>query len=642
MAKVSIFLIAGILLLALFFQCFVAILSTGQTIDETFFSAGGYPIVRYNNYEFLGEHPPLILQLAALPLLAIQPNFPIRDPLYVSNTDRLDLSRNGARFLYQMGNDPQQILFLERLPIIGLTILLGLALFFFAGELFGQWAALLSLTLFCFSPNVIAHGSLFTTDMGLTAFYFLSIYALKRFFDFPTTKRAILLGLACGAAFMSKISSLIILPVISCLFLIYYLTRPKGMPIQSPSPRFEMWLIGISLFLIANAIGEKQAMVLFGPFCVFALYLCARDLESIRRSRIFQITFRIAILAGAFLCLFYSWRLKKKYGASFATVLLIANLFAFLIAGMFARLSSQVARIRLLKFYLAVWVLAALVIVLGYTDFLYKFHRFIGFGNYMKPLGIVLSHTADGHGSCIEGSFITCDWHYFPSVLAIKTPLLTLALAACGFFILVFSRRSFLIKSIILMPIIFFLEAALLSKIHIGLRHILPIYLFLFVLAGIPAAFLANMKNKSIQRFLMGIFGVLLLLFIIRTVATAPDYLTYFNELIGGPEQGAKLVADSNLNWGQDNKRFAEFVRDHKLPLIKVSAEAFNADIYDFYRIPWRLMESKDFTMPAPGFYALGIGVYTQQRTNPRSWFYSKRPLYKVGKTFYIFEVPQS
>jgi len=83
-------------------------------------------------------------------------------------------------------------------------------------------------------------------------------------------------------------------------------------------------------------------------------------------------------------------------------------------------------RIRILKYFLAVWVFAALFIVLGYTDFAYKFYRLIGFGNYMKPLGIVLSHSAGGHGACGEGSFITCDWKYFPGVLAIKTPLLTL------------------------------------------------------------------------------------------------------------------------------------------------------------------------------------------------------------------------
>jgi len=32
----------------------------------------------------------------------------------------------------------------------------------------------------------------------------------------------------------------------------------------------------------------------------------------------------------------------------------------------------------------------------------------------------------------------------------------------------------------------------------------------------------------------------------------APHYLAYFNELAGGPANGFKELADSNLDWGQD------------------------------------------------------------------------------------------
>ncbi len=32
----------------------------------------------------------------------------------------------------------------------------------------------------------------------------------------------------------------------------------------------------------------------------------------------------------------------------------------------------------------------------------------------------------------------------------------------------------------------------------------------------------------------------------------APHYLAYFSPLVGGPAKGAKLLVDSNLDWGQD------------------------------------------------------------------------------------------
>jgi len=492
----------GVIVLLLFLgcQCLSSAFSNGQTTDETFFSGSGYPIVRYNNYEFLGEHPPLIIQLGALPLLAIQPKFPIKDPLYVPGTDRLDLSRNGVLFLYKMGNDPNLILLLQRIPIILLTMLLGLGIWLLSSQLWGRWGGLLSLTLFSFSPNMIAHGSLYTTDMGLTAFFFFTIYALKRFFDAPSDHRVLWLGLACGAALMTKISSLILLPVTSSLFLIYYFTETKQVPIKAPTPLFEKWILGISLFLVANALGERQAMVLFGPFCVFAFYLCARDIEKIRSSRFLRPMIKVVALAGAVLCVIYSVRLKKKYGVSVASMLTIGNLVALGVAVLFTRLSAGDSRIRILKFFLAVWVFGALVIVLGYTDFAYKFYRFIGFGNYMKPLGIVLSHSKGGHGACVEGSFVTCNWRYFPGVIALKTPLLTLLLSGLGALMLLGSRRTILIKAIIFAPILFFLGAAMANKINIGLRHILPIYPFLFLLAGLPGAAIANMKPGILKK----------------------------------------------------------------------------------------------------------------------------------------------
>ena len=120
-----------------------------------------------------------------------------------------------------------------------------------------------------------------------------------------------------------------------------------------------------------------------------------------------------------------------------------------------------------------------------------------------------------------------------------------------------------------------------------------------------------------------------------------PDYLAYTNELVGGPEQGAKLVADSNLNWGQDNKRLAEFVLEKKIPLITIASEAENADIYDYYKIRWKRLGANELSNPVPGFYALSIGYHTAQQKDPRSWFKGKQPSYRVGKTFYVFEVPK-
>jgi hypothetical protein len=43
----------------------------------------------------------------------------------------------------------------------------------------------------------------------------------------------------------------------------------------------------------------------------------------------------------------------------------------------------------------------------------------------------------------------------------------------------------------------------------------------------------------------------------------APQYLAYFNELTGGPAGGNRVLADSNLDWGQDLPRLAAWQRRH-------------------------------------------------------------------------------
>lgn len=628
---------AAILLLILSLQCIYSAWTLGQTIDETYYNGSGYPIVRYNNYEFLGEHPPLILQLSSFPLLFLQPNFPIQNYVRLPGSNDVDISKTGALFLYKMRNNPQLILFLERLSVIFLTLILGLGIFRLGRQVYGEWGALLALGLYVFTPDVIGNGSLYMTDMGMTVFYFFSIYALKRFFDEPSAGRATIVGIFCGLAFMSKISSLILIPVASCLFLIYYLSRLNAPPVPDPSTRFQKIVSVFALFLLANAIGEKQAMVIFGPFLLLELYLMGRDIPRLTYPQWLRVLFKILILSGAILCVVFSWHLKKKYGISIVALSLSGTI-AFTGFSLFVvKWSSSDNRIRLMKYFLTIWVFATLTIVLGYTDIVYKIHRFVGFENYMRPLGTVLTHFEIGHGSYVPGSFIINDWRYFPLVMAVKTPLLVLFLSGIGILLLLSSRRPILVKTILLVPAVFFLGAAMGNKINIGLRHILPIYPFLFLLGGFVGASLAKMQTGIQKKILITGLSIFFLLFAVRTLRTAPDYLIYFNEAVGNAEQGSKLMPS---NWGEDNKALAEFVLKKKISFIKIANEIPNPDIYDYHKIHWKAAEESEWIAPSPGFYALGIGIYLTQQNNLQSWFNGKQPLYRVGKTFYIFKVP--
>jgi tetratricopeptide (TPR) repeat protein len=87
------------------------------------------------------------------------------------------------------------------------------------------------------------------------------------------------------------------------------------------------------------------------------------------------------------------------------------------------------------------------------------------------------------------------------------------------------------------------------AGMNIGLRHILPMYPFLYVL-GAGAAW----KMIEGNRRWIYVMGVLVLWQAFSATRTFPAYMAYANELWGGPSQTYKYLSDSNADWGQQLK----------------------------------------------------------------------------------------
>jgi hypothetical protein len=139
-------------------------------------------------------------------------------------------------------------------------------------------------------------------------------------------------------------------------------------------------------------------------------------------------------------------------------------------------------------------------------------------------------------------------WLYFPTAFLIKTPLAVLLLALGG---LVAAGRRWkrfweMLLYLLLPPAAFF-AAAMTATLNIGLRHILPVYPFLLLAAGPAFAWLRE-RGKT------WIAGVLLAVALVESLSVYPDYLTFFNRLVGGPRHGHEYLVDANLDWGQDLK----------------------------------------------------------------------------------------
>jgi hypothetical protein len=99
----------------------------------------------------------------------------------------------------------------------------------------------------------------------------------------------------------------------------------------------------------------------------------------------------------------------------------------------------------------------------------------------------------------------------------------------------------------VLTPLALLLGLGLFSSVNIGLRHMLVIYPFLFLLAGRGAVALLGTAPRR------AILGALAVGYVAQAVFIAPHHLSYFNILAGGPTQGHRYLIDSNYDWGQND-----------------------------------------------------------------------------------------
>lgn len=150
-------------------------------------------------------------------------------------------------------------------------------------------------------------------------------------------------------------------------------------------------------------------------------------------------------------------------------------------------------------------------------------------------------------------------WYYFLVTFFVKTPIPLLLLIGLG---LVFLRKygaGLLAEAMLLAPAGLYLLIALTANLNIGHRHLLPIYPFLIVCAAKVARAFSWPQPRRLTIFC----GVLLAWHLIGTLVIYPHFLSYFNELVGGPKHGYTILADSNIDWGQDLKALAEYRRAH-------------------------------------------------------------------------------
>jgi len=172
-------LVAGLLIHA--FLGWRAIQAQSPTFDEPLHLTAGYVYWKTHDYRINAyHHPPLTSLMAAVPLLFLGPRLPLESPHWLR--PRWNLARNqygfAHEFLYK-----QKSFTADHLINMGRAVILLLSCAFLwvlahAGRtLFGPVAGGSVFFMAVFSPSLLAHGTLVTTDFLFAATYFLFFYA---------------------------------------------------------------------------------------------------------------------------------------------------------------------------------------------------------------------------------------------------------------------------------------------------------------------------------------------------------------------------------------------------------------------------------------------------------------------------------
>lgn len=242
-------------------------------------------------------------------------------------------------------------------------------------------------------------------------------------------------------------------------------------------------------------------------------------------------------------------------------------------------------------------------------------------------------------------------WLYFPVALAVKTPIPTLILLVLTLWTFILKRKERMASLFLLIPPLLYFSLAVWSRMNIGLRHILPIYPFLFVLVGGTAADLWTSKTK-VKR---GCLIFLALWYVWSSMSIYPHYLAYFNELVGGCQNGHRVLIDSNLDWGQDLKGLKRWMDDHDRQGIQFlyfgTADPNYYDIKGFY-LPGSLIihpspDNANFELP--DYLAVSANLLYGGRiflTEPQKKFLDSynlgRPSENIGCSILVYKLDLS
>lgn len=567
---------AAALLILFGVMAWTSVREKSTTFDEIAHLTAGYSYWTTGDYRLNPENGILPQRWVALPLLAMHLEPPHTDDAHWWGSDVWGL---GRQFFYESGNDLDAMLWWSRGMVVLLAVVLGAVVFVWSRRLFGPAGALISLVLYVFSPTILAHSRLVTSDLTTSFTFVASLGCFWLVLHRVSVATVLVSAVVMGCLFVSKMSAVLFLPV-------------------------AVILVGIRLAVcrpLILTLGKKQIITDRNRQLAVLLGVLA-----------FQAVAVILIIWAFYGFHYNTFRESQPDRDQMYAGMTINEMTEGSLLGIFVRLARDV---HLLP-----------------EPYLHGFAFAV--------------RMSQARASFLNGQYSSVGWRlFFPYAFLVKTPLPVLAML-CVAAVAAFARwRAVRIATVAeadrwhraqrglyrAAPLWVFLLVywfvAIRTNLNIGHRHILPTYPVMFILCGAAGYWFTRRA-----RIMAGLVVLLLAALAVESVATWPNYLAYFNQLAGGPDQGYRHLIDSSLDWGQDLPGLAHWLAERQDPAMKdkpVYQSYFGTGIPDYYGIEARQL---------PGYmgwrqqkvFPLGPGTYCMSATMLQSVYIGPRGPWNV------------
>jgi hypothetical protein len=246
----------------------------------------------------------------------------------------------------------------------------------------------------------------------------------------------------------------------------------------------------------------------------------------------------------------------------------------------------------------------------------------------------VYGHNSRGHESYLLGEFRMFGWwQFFPVVVVVKTPIGLLALGCGGLLVSLWRLKRYSWQRCLtaLFPVAILL-VCICSRINLGVRHILVIYVFLVLMAGHLISLF--FESRSWRRFAF-VPVLLACSVVVESWLAHPDYLAYFNQLAGSHPE--KILCESDLDWGQDLQRLSRRLKS--LGIDEITIGYFGTAPLEKASLPrYHVLGARE--VPT-GYVAVSVRYLNLDFARDGSFGALKghSPVEIIGKSIYLFHL---